>query len=309
MKAFAQRRVVAMEPAIAATTHELIDRFIAAGEVEFKTGFADQVPSIVIADMLGVPRSDLPRFADWLHAGISRLAGLADRTQRIEAARKEIELQRYFLAAIADRRANPRDDIITDLVNAAWNEAEDARPLNEAELYGILQQLFNAGQETTAHALTYAIYQLIQHPAQMAAVCANPALVRNLVDETLRHLTPTNNMWRVIAEDTELGGVALKAGETMLLRFGAADRDPSLFDDPDRFDIQRTNARNHLAFGHGIHTCLGASLARMEMQTALPILLQRLGNPRLVEGPDNPSFSATPILRGIKTLRITFDPG
>jgi cytochrome P450 len=302
-KAFAQRRVMAMEPAITATCHELIDRFIGRGHAELKSEFADHLPSTIIADMLGVPRADLPRFADWLHAGISRLSGLAGREQRIIAARKEIELQHYFLAAIADRRENPRDDIITDLVQASWAEAENARPLNDAELYGILQQLFNAGQETTAHSIVYAIYQLFQHPQQLAALRADPALMRNAIEETLRHLSPTNNMWRVVAQDTALGGVDLHAGETMLLRFGAGNRDSAVFAAPDQFDIHRANARDHLSFGHGVHLCLGAALARVEMRAALPVLLERLENLRV----GDMVLNATPILRGVRAFEVTFD--
>lgn len=309
MKAFPHSRVMAMEPYIAETTHRLIDGFVADGAIEFKTGFADMLPSFVIADGLGVSRADVPKFHDWLHAGIARLAGNAGRDERIASAHKEIELQHFFLDAIADRRTTPRDDIVSDLVHASLADTEGGRPLDDAELYAILQQIFNAGQETTAHTLTYALYQLILHPEQMAAVRADPALVPNLVEETLRFLTPTNNMWRVVAEDTVLGGVALKAGEPMLLRFGAADRDPARFADPDTFDVTRSNAREHLAFGAGIHTCLGMALARKEMAVALPILLDRLRNMRFAEGVGSFRYSPSPILRGVTALDLRFDPG
>ncbi|MDB5714351.1 MAG: hypothetical protein JWO15_1748 [Sphingomonadales bacterium] len=308
MKAFPHSRVAGMEPYITTTTNRLIDEFIKDGIVEFKTGFADMLPSFVIADGLGVSRDDIPKFHEWLRAGISRLAGNAGREERIDSARKEIELQQFFLAAIADRRQTPRNDIVSDLVHASLPDTDGDRPLDDAELYAILQQIFNAGQETTAHTLTYALYQLILHPDQMAAVLADPGLIPGLVEETLRFLTPTNNMWRVVAEDTMLGGVALKAGEPMLLRFGAADRDPARFEKPDEFDILRTNARDHLAFGAGIHTCLGMALARMEMIVALPILLSRLNNMRFADGLNSFQYSPSPILRGVTSLHLVFDP-
>ena len=307
MQTFPHGRVKTMEPYIAETTHRLIDGFAADGEVEFKTGFADLLPSFVIADGLGVSRDDVPKFHDWLHAGIARLAGNAGREERIASAHKEIELQRFFLDAIAERRATPRDDIVSDLVHASLADTEGGRPLDDAELYAILQQIFNAGQETTAHTLTYALYQLILNPDQMAAVRAEPTLIPNLVEETLRFLTPTNNMWRVVAQDVALGGVALKAGEPMLLRFGAADRDPQRFEDPDRFDVTRANAREHLAFGAGVHTCLGMALARKEMTVALPILLDRLANLRFADGLNSFRYSPSPILRGVTSLHLRFD--
>jgi cytochrome P450 len=308
MKAFPISRVAAMEPYIAETVHKLVDGFIGEGTVEFKTGFADLLPSIVIADALGVPRKDLPLFHDWLRAGIARLAGNAGREERIDSARKEIELQNYFLAAIADRRVHRRNDIVSDLVYAAMADAGGDRSLTDAELYGIIQQIFNAGQETTAHTLTYALYQLLQNPAQLAAVVADPSLVANLVEETLRHLTPTINMWRVVREDTMLGGVSLKAGEPMLLRYGSANRDADRFANPNSFDVRRGNAIEHLAFGAGIHTCLGAALARKEMTVALPILLKRLHNLRLADGLNSFRYNPSPLLRGVIDLHLEFDP-
>lgn len=308
LRALPHTRVAAMDGYIAETTHRLIDGFAADGQVEFKTGFADMLPSFVIADGLGVSRADVPKFHDWLRAGIARLAGSAGREERVAAAHKEIELQAFFVAEIADRRRNPRDDIMSDLIQASIADVEGGRPLDDAELYAILQQIFNAGQETTAHTLTYALHQLIQHPEQMALVLADPALVPNLVEETLRVLTPTNNMWRVVKEDTELGGIALHAGEPMLLRYGAANRDPTQFDDPERFDVTRSNARDHLSFGAGIHTCLGMALARKEMTVSLPIVLERLKTLRLAKGADSFRYTPSPLLRGVTSLHLAFDP-
>lgn len=306
MKAFTPMRVEAMSDYVAHVTHALIDRFRAAGQVEFKTGFADQLPSIVIADMLGVDRADIPRFQQWLRSVISRIAGAATREARLAAAHDEIALQRYLLGVIAERRAAPRDDVISDLVHATLAEEGDPRPLEDVELLGILHQIFTAGQETTAQALSYGLYQLLRHPQQLAAVRADPAQVPGMVEETLRHLTPVSAMWRIVKEDTMLGGAPLAAGDVVLVRYASANRDEARFPDPDRFDAARPNARDHLAFGAGIHTCLGMALARKEMQVAFPILLDRLPGLRLPEK-DTFAFLPSLLLRGVARLDLEFD--
>lgn len=306
MKAFTHPRVMEMTDYITETTHDLIDRIKSSKKVDFKKSFADQLPSIIIADMLGVPRSDIGQFQTWLEAVMVRLSSTSSREARIAAARQEIELQRYMLAAIEDRRACPRDDVISTLVHATLAEEGDPRPLNQAELMGIIHQIFTAGQETTAHTLTYGLYMMIRNPDQLALAKDDLSLFDNLVEEALRHLTPTQNMWRIVKEDTELGGLSLRAGDVLLLRYGSANRDEDYFKNPEEFFITRKNAKGHLAFGAGIHTCLGMALARREMQIAFPILFDRLKNLRLTKDTDI-EFTVSMLHRGIKSLLIEFD--
>ena len=307
-KGFTHARVEAMGSYVAAACNTLIDGFIAAGRAEFKTSFASQLPMIVIADALGVPRADIDQFRSWSEAFVVQLGGVADKAARLDAAHKVVAFQRYFIDRIEDKRAHPTEDIISDLVHANLAEDGDPRHLDHGELLSILQQLLVAGNETTAHALTAGLHYLITHPDQMAAVRADPGLIPNLVEETLRLLTPTNNMWRVAMADTEIGGFPVAKGELILLRFGAANRDDARFADGERFDVRRDNAKKHLAFGAGIHTCIGAQLARKEMGIAFPILLDRLHNIRLA--PDHPPIRYDPniLLRGIVSLDIVFDP-
>lgn len=309
MHALPLSRVNAMAPYVAEVTNALIDRFIKEGEVEFKSQFAEMLPGIVIADVLGVPRDDIPMFQNWVRAAILRLNGNAKPEQRADLARSEIAMQAYFRNIMAERRAEPGTDVISDLLAARLPEDDGTeRPLDDSEIYSIVQQIFTAGQEATAHALAYALAQLLANPEQMAAIMADESLVPNWVEETARHLSPSHNMWRVVKEDTVLGGVQLKAGEAMLLRYGSANRDPAVFDAPDKFDVKRDNVQKHVAFGAGVHTCLGMHLARVEMGTALPILLQRLKNLRFAN-PDNPfQFAASHILRGMQSLPLRFDP-
>lgn len=310
MHALPHTRIMGMAPYIAEVTNDLIDRFVEDGEVEFKTQFAEMLPSIVIADVLGVPRKDIPQFQQWVRAAILRLNGNAKPSERADLAHSEIEMQKYFRAIMDDRRANPGDDVISDLITASMKVEGGERPLDDAEIFSIMQQIFTAGQEATAHALAYAVAQLLANPQQLAEVMASEGddVVANWVEETARHLSPSHNMWRIVKEDTVLGGVKLKAGEPMLLRYGSANRDKAKFVDPDKFDVRRENARNHIAFGAGVHTCLGMHLARLEMTTALPIVLKRLPNLRFAD-PDKPfQFAASHILRGMQSLRLKFDP-
>jgi cytochrome P450 len=310
MQAFTYKRVETMGAYMAKVANDLIDGFIGDGRCEFKRAFADMLPSIVIADQFGVPREDLDQFHIWLLAQIVRLSGsMATKEARLAAARQQLELQNYMLEKIADRRRRLADDLISDLVHASLAAEGDARPLTDAELISIFTQIFVAGQETTAHTLTAGMYYLLTHPDQFEKVRNDHALIPNFIDETLRFLTPVNNMWRTVAKDTTLGGVALTKGEMIFLRFGSGDRDEAHFPDPDRYDVTRTNANEHLAFGGGIHFCLGSQLARKEMTTAFPILFERLKNPRLVDDPATFRYNPNPLLRGVVALNIAFDAG
>ena len=308
MKAFSYKRVEQMGAYVADVTHALIDRFARDGHVEFKSGFANHLPMTVIADALGVPRADMDRFRLWSNAFVAQLGGLADKAARIDAAHKVVEFQKYFIEKIEEKRTNPTEDVISDLVHADLSEEGDPRKMEYAELISILQQLLVAGNETTAHSLTAGIYYLLTNPDQMAKLTADPSLIPNFVEETLRTLTPSNNMWRVATEDTEIGGVPIKKNELILLRYGSGNRDESHFPHADQFDITRENVKSHLAFGAGIHTCLGAVLARKEMITAFPIILERLKNMKLAAGKNSFRYDPNILLRGVLELHITFDP-
>jgi cytochrome P450 len=309
MKAFTHKRVEQLGAYVAQVTHELIDGFAADGRCEFKSAFANHLPMIVIADSLGVPRADMDRFHRWSDAFIVQLGGVSDRETRLEAARRINEFQRYFIERIEEKRAHPTEDVISDLVHATLAEEGDPRPMDYAELLSILQQLLVAGNETTAHTLTAGLYYLTADPALRARIIADPALVPGFVEETLRLLSPTNNMWRVATRDAEVGDFPIKAGEIMLLRYGSANRDAARFPLPDDFDPDRPDAREHLAFGAGIHTCIGAQLARKEMVTAFPIILKRLKNPRFAPGRNAFRYNPNILLRGVLELHVEFDAG
>lgn len=307
MKAFTHKRVEGMGDYVAQVANELIDGFIADGRCEFKSAFANQLPMIVIADALGVPRADMDRFHRWSDAFVAQLSGMADREQRLEAARRIVEFQHYFIARVEEKRAAPTDDVISDLAHADLAEEGDHRRMDHAELLSIIQQLLVAGNETTAHSLTTGLYYLLSDPGLMRRVLAERSLIPGFVEETLRLLSPTNNMWRVATRDATIGGAPVKAGELILLRYGSANRDGGHFPDPDAFDPARPEARSHLAFGAGIHTCIGAQLARKEMVTAFGIVLDRLKAPRFQPGRNAFRYSPSILLRGVLELFIEFD--
>jgi cytochrome P450 len=306
-RAFTFKRAEEKAGYIATVTNDLIDAFIGDGACEFKSAFANHLPMTVIADSLGVPRSDMDRFHRWSDAFIVQLGGVSDRQTRLEAARRIVEFQHYFVDRIEEKRLAPTADVISDLVHADLSDEGDPRKMDHAELLSILQQLLVAGNETTAHSLTAGMFYLISNPDQLERVRNDPGLVDGLVEETLRYLSPTNNMWRVALSDAEIGGVPVRKSELILLRYGSANRDASHFPDPDRFDVGRDNARSHLAFGAGIHTCIGAPLARKEMQVAFPILLERLKNPRFAKGLNSFRYNPNILLRGVLELHIEFD--
>jgi cytochrome P450 len=307
MKAFTHKRVEEMGAYVSKVANELIDGFIADGRCEFKSAFANQLPMIVIADSLGAPRSDMDLFHRWSDAFVVQLGGVSDRETRLEASRRINEFQRYFIKIIEEKRLKPTDDVISDLVHATLAEEGDPRGMDYSELLSIIQQLLVAGNETTAHTLTTGLYYLISDPALLARVLADRDLIPSFVEETLRLLTPTNNMWRVATRDAEIGGFPVRQGEMILVRYGSGNRDAHQFPNPDMFDPDRPDARDHLAFGAGIHTCIGAQLARKEMVTAFGIILDRLKSPRFQPGRNAFRYSPNILLRGVLELHIEFD--
>jgi cytochrome P450 len=302
-KAFTPRRVEALEPGIAKLADALIDRFVADGHFEVLSQFAVLLPLTVIADQLGVPRADLPKFKRWTDGFTAQLGGMASGEGAREAVRRIFEFQQYFAARALEAKQAAREDILSDLVRA---RLEGERSLDMPETLSILQQLLVAGNETTASAIAEGMLLLVQHPAELRLVREDPEWLPNLVEEVLRLATPTTNMWRKATRDAVLGGVAIPAGSMLLLRFASANRDESRFPDPDRFDVRRANASEHLAFGHGIHFCIGANLARKEMQIAFRALLDRLEGFRFSPGRPAPRHKPSVLLRGLAELHLDF---
>ena len=305
--AFSAPRVNAIEQDMRTKSAELIDIFADRGRCEFVKDFAVPLPVAMIAQQIGLD-NDPAQVKAWSDAAVDRFSQMIARERQLECARMFVEYQRYMKAKIDDRRANGGDDLLTDLVEA---RVEGETPLTDPEIMSIMQQFMVAGNETTTSTLAGGLLQLIRNPDQMALAKAaaggrDPKTIQNLVEESLRYETPTAGMWRRVTGDTELGGVALKAGSMIQLRYAAANRDPSKFPDPDKFDITRANARTHLAFGKGPHMCVGNMLSRKELFVAFDELLERLTSFTVA---DDNAVTVFPnvLLRGVTNLPITFE--
>jgi cytochrome P450 len=303
-KAFGARRVESLEPRIREIANELADDVAERGRAEMLAEFAQPLPLTVIAEQLGAPRTDLRLFRRWTDGFVAQLSGVADRAGQVEAAKLIVEFQKYFAARIEERRVTPAGDIISDIVHA---RVEGERPLDVPEMLSILQQLLVAGNETTASAIAEGLWLLLRNPGQLALARREPERIENLVEEVLRMATPTANMWRVCKKTTRVEGVEIPAGSLCMLRFAAANRDPSQFPDPDRFDIARANARDHLAFGLGIHHCIGASLARKELLVAFQVLLERFAEFRSLPGAPEPRHKPNVLLWGLDRLDLELE--
>lgn len=306
-KALSARRVAGMEGYVREIVTDLIDGFIDDGRVDFTSQFADELPMAVIADQIGVPRSDLREFkrrADLAIGGIERTIPPEEERAVLRAG---LEMQEYFLMRAEERRRDPKDDILTTLATAELETDEGPRPLNDAEILSILQQLQVAGKETTAHLIGSTMLLFIENPEQLAKVRERPELIGNMTEEALRMESPVRALFRTTTRETTLGGVTLPAKTTLMLIYGAANRDECEFAEAARFDVERENARNQLAFSAGPHYCIGAALARLEIRVAFEEVLRRMTNFRL--DPDHPAPRHEPsyILRGLQALPILFD--
>ena len=279
--AFSMKRVDAMEADMRGIVRELLMTMLAKPRFDFVADFAVPLPVAVIAEQIGLSRADTPTVKRWSDAFADRLGGMITKERELECAREVVEFQHAMKAKLDERRAAPTDDLLSDLVNA---RIDGERELDDAELLSILQQLMVAGNETTTSTLAGGALLLLDNPDQLAKVTADPKLIGNMVEEMLRLESPSAGLWRVVKRDAELGGVTVPAGSMLMVRFAAANRDPARFADPDTFDVTRANARTHLAFGKGIHMCVGNMLSRKELMVAFEELVPQLAGLRLVPG-------------------------
>ncbi|MGD0394234.1 MAG: cytochrome P450 [Acidimicrobiales bacterium] len=298
-KAFTPRVVESLRIRTQEVVDELLDAAMEAAQVDLLEEFAYPLPVRIICDLLGVPLEDQDRFKVWSGALARGLDPDFLLSSEVIAARSESVLQfsHYFFELLADRRANPGDDLLSRLV-----QAEDGGTvLSEGELLSTCILLLVAGHETTVNLIAGGALALLHHPDQFERFRTEPELARSGVEEMLRYVSPVQLTGRALTEDCEFGGVELRAGDFAMLLLASANRDPAQFDDPGRFDISR-NPNNHLGFGFGIHHCLGAPLARMEAQVALSSLVDRA--PRLALTVDDVTYKTNVVLRGMESLPV-----
>lgn len=295
-----------VEAVIADTMTSLI-KHGSQGAVDYVEHFAFPVPLRIIADRLGIPSEERAFFDRAASAAASslRMAPLSD-AEMIERAETALQLQRLLCRLIDERRAEPQPDMISILANSKLEQAD--RPLTYGEAISILNQFLVAGHETTASTFAWGMLALCRRPELQAEIRGNEKLIRTFVEEALRVESPVQGLPRLVTRDTELGGFPLKAGQFVMLRFGAANRDERQFDEPDRIDVHRDKAGMQLAFGSGVHHCIGAPLARQELNLGFAALLDQLDNIQLARGAQPPAAEPSFILRNLPQLEITFDP-
>ena len=283
--------------------HHTIDEFIGDGACELVSRFAIPIPIRVIADMLGLDPALAPRIKAWSDASVEPLGMMADDQRLIECAKLIKEFQDFIVEALEARRRRPQADLLTHLVQARDVQGDG---FTLAEMLSLTQQFLVAGNETTTNGIAAGVRLLAERPALLRAIKQHPDRAMSFANEVLRLESPVQGLFRVVRKDTELGGVRLPEGARIMLRFAAANRDGRKYAGPERIDLHRANAGTHVAFGAGIHHCIGAGLARLEMLQAFAALAQRLH--RLELAADN-DFAHQPsmILRGLKALRVTFD--
>jgi cytochrome P450 len=310
-KAFNPRAIAELEPVVREMAVGLIDSWIDRGHIDFVESFGVPLPVRVIAHALNVPDDRLDDFKRWSDDSIAGIGTNITIDQRIAAERGVNEFQAYFAEQIDRRRTEPRDDLLTNLLNARIDhddpEVVDKRPLDMPEMLSIVQQLLVAGNETTTKMLTEMMRLLAENPQQWQMVKEDPSRIDRVVEETLRLSTPTQGMWRIVTRDVELGGVAIPAGSRIVIVFSSANRDESVFADSDAFDPDRPGLREHIAFGKGIHYCLGANLSRLEGKVALEELSRRLDGFTLSASNTFEYFPSF-MLRGLTRLDVDFTP-
>lgn len=298
-RAFTPRAVEELQPRIEAIANELLDKVVESGKIDLVRDLSYPLPVIVIAELLGIPSSDRDQFKHWSDEVVASadqfIGGTSSNSQRAHQ-----EMGEYFRGIIAKRRLHPQSDLISALLTA---EIDNVR-LGEEDILSFCWLLLVAGNETTTNLIGNAVLTLLEHPDQLSKLKQNPALLFSTIEEVLRYRSPVQAMFRITKQDTNLGGKIIPAGSRVIAWIGSANRDGEKFPYPDHFDISRS-PNPHIAFGHGIHFCLGSPLARLEAKVALSAILHRLRElSRINDEPLEPARGF--IVHGVTCLPLKF---
>jgi len=295
-KAFTPRAVRELHPRVERIVNDLLNDLEGKDRFDLIESFAFPMPVTVIAEMLGVPAKDMDKFKDWSNdISLTIEPSLRDdQIRRVQRASEE--LYAYFESIIEQRRGEPQDDMITALLNAE----DEGDKLTHEELLGTLVLLLVAGNETTRNLIGNGMRALLKHPDQIRKLRNNPDLLDSAINELLRYDSPVQLDGRLVHSDVEVAGHQIHAGQRILCAIGAANRDPSAFTEPDKLDIERSES-SHIAFGRGIHHCLGAPLAMLEARAAFSALLDRFSHIDLVS---EPVYRKQVVLRGVEELWV-----
>ena len=296
-KAFTPRRIEQLRPKLQAVVDDLLDRAGENGEMDLIRDLAHPLPVTAIAELLGVPSRDRDLFRAWSADLVQLLDPLQGRGGMAPPRRANRELFAYFKPLLAERRANPRDDLLSAMIAVE----EDGRSLSELDLLALSTLLLVAGHETTANLIGNAVVALLRHRDERKRLAEDPALITRAVDEFLRYDGPIQMTDRAVREDCVIGGKQIRKGQLVAVVLSAANRDPERFSDPDRLDLGRVD-NHHLSFGQGNHFCLGSQLAKLEAEIAIGTLVRRF--PDFTGNPDPPGWIRSIILRGPVALPL-----
>jgi len=297
-KAFTPKRIAALRGHLEGIVRELLDAAEAAGGMDLVHDFAEPLPAVAIAELLGVPSEDHRKFREWSSQLIEAL-GAANLEARHAAAPASRSLLEYLSQIIAARRREPRDDLISAMIQA--QEERDA--LSDGELLATCNLLLLAGHETTTNLIGNGCLALLREPGEWSRLCKDPGLLPTAVEELLRFDGPVQLTVRVALEDVEIDAYVIPQGALVIACIGAANHDPATFPEPERLDVGR-DPNPHLSFGFATHFCMGAPLARLEAEVALQALTARFPTLSLLD--DCPEYRSNPVLRGLKRLEVAF---
>lgn len=278
-RTFAFKLMEAMRPKAAAVAAEIINEHLGKGPFDYLKDFAAQIPARIIADILGIPRSDLPVFMKWI-SDTAESIGFVDVARRADIEKSLVEFNDYVDKLLEDRRANPRGDFLSDYVAATAASGD----MTEGEIRAQVVGLILAGSDTTRNSMCMSLYQLLQHPAQWKDFCANPdGLKRQASEEGLRFEPVVSGIPRVTTQDMQIEGYLIPAGAVIAVSILSVLRDPAVYAEPETFNIHRTDQQRwHLAFGAGAHRCAGEALARVELEETLAAIARLAPNTRIV---------------------------
>jgi cytochrome P450 len=306
---FSPKRLIENEKFMWRLADGLIDEFIGSGSVEVVSQFALPFATLVIADLLGVPEDDHKAFRKIFSASGMRTGSLEGPPSQADNPMPKIE--EHFIGYIEDRRSNPRSDVLTDLANSRYSDGSLPAVTDVASLAAFL---FAAGQEATVRVAAAMLQFLGEDPALQARLREERALIPNFTEETLRMESAVKNGFRLTKVRATIGDVELDAGTPMMMCIAAMNRDPSKFEDPNTFKLERKNARDHLAFGRGIHSCIGAPLARAELKVMIERFFDRMTELRIDDSKHGPSgnrsykYAQSYIVHGLSALHLSFTP-
>ncbi len=294
-------------PVIERLAASLMDEWIDDGEVEIVSQFAMPLPVMVITTVLGFPLDDIEQLKRWSEAWVLPFSRGLSAEQEMYVAEQGVEFQQYIWRHLEEKRRSPTDDVLSHLAQARFRDGDVERPLNDGEIINLIDHLFIGGNETTTFAITSGLWLLTNHPEIEQRLRTEPDLIATFVDEVLRLESPTQGLWRGVSRDVEVGGVEIPQGATVHIRYGAANRDPEMFADPDEIELSRGNAGRHLAFGAGEHRCPGEGLSKLEQRIAVELFLSRMENLRFTEGRNDFTHLRGFWLRALKDLHVSFD--